>query len=234
MLELAKTARSVSETAVFGVLIDDAPTSVSAMKITYFDMHGGRGEALRLTLALGGIDFEDDRISFQQFGERRASYPFFRVPVMEVDGKELTQSNTLLRLLGKRAGFYPDDPWQAALCDETMDAIEDCLHALVSTFGLKDEALKTAREKLAENPLSITLKRLNSRLESAGGEFFADKRLTVADLKSFVWVNSLQSGILDHIPTDIVSTHAPLLVAHNQRVGAHEGVKAYYAKVMPK
>ena len=38
----------------------------------------------------------------------------------------------------------------------------------------------------------------------ARGDWFADGRLTVADLKVFVFTRSLASGVLDHIPTDLV------------------------------
>lgn len=37
-----------------------------------------------------------------------------------------------------------------------------------------------------------------------GGEYFADNRLTVADLKFFADVSALKSGRLDHVPADLV------------------------------
>ena len=47
-------------------------------------------------------------------------------------------------------------------------------------------------------------------LKAAGGEYFADKRLTVADLKVYQWIRWLRTGVLDHIPKDIVDRIAPL------------------------
>ena len=55
-------------------------------------------------------------------------------------------------------------------------------------------------------------------------------RLTVADLKVFVDVRGLNSGRLDHIPTDLVEKVAPLLNAHMQRIAQMPAVAQYYAK----
>ena len=52
------------------------------LKLTYFDIRGGRGEPARLA----SVAFEDDRISFQEFGARRASYPFMRLEHSEFKG----------------------------------------------------------------------------------------------------------------------------------------------------
>ena len=63
---------------------------------------------------------------------------------------------------------------------------------------------------------------------------FADNRLTVADLKVFVDVKGLNSGRLDHVPTDLVQQVAPALNEHAQRVASHPGVQAYYAQFAAK
>jgi hypothetical protein len=42
-------------------------------KLTYFDLHGGRGEPARLALSLGGIPFEDDRVQFTDWERRKAA-----------------------------------------------------------------------------------------------------------------------------------------------------------------
>ena len=71
---------------------------------------------------------------------------------------------------------------------------------------------------------------LQARLLAQGGEYFADNRLTVADLKVFVDVRGLNSGRLDHVPTDLVERVAPALNAHANRIASLPAVQAYYAK----
>ena len=53
------------------------------------------------------------------------------------------------------------------------------------------------------------------------------------DRKVFVDVRALNSGWLDHVPTDLVQTVAPLLNAHMQRIAQNPAVLAYYAKFGP-
>ena len=197
--------------------------------LTYFDFHGGRGEAARLAMFIGGIEFKDRRVPLADWPALKSQTPFHAVPVLEVDGKPLTQSNTINRFVGKLAGLYPSDAWQAALCNEIMDAVEDITHQVVVTFAIKDDdAKKAARQTLADGPIRFYLERLQARLKQNGGEYFADNRLTVADLKVFVWIRALRSGVLDYIPKDLPDRFAPLLVQHFERVNSHSKIAAYY------
>jgi glutathione S-transferase len=98
---------------------------MAKMKLTYFDFHGGRGEPARLALSIGGIVFEDDRVAPSDWERRKGDTPFGALPVLEVDGQIVAQSNAINRYAGKLAALYPSDPWQAALCDEAIEAVED-------------------------------------------------------------------------------------------------------------
>lgn len=198
-------------------------------KLTYFDIDGGRAEPVRIALHAAGIEFEDNRLSFPEFGEMRKSTRFNALPVLEIDGAAVTQSNALSRYVGKMAGMYPADDVQALYCDEVLGALEDVLHRIVPTFGLKGDELREAREKLANGWLSIYVRGLDELLTRGGGEFFAGDALTVADLKAFVEIRWLRSGDLDHIPTDLVDRLAPALAAHQERVTTDSRVVAYYA-----
>lgn len=197
-------------------------------KLTYFDF-GGRAEPIRISFHAAGVEFEDNRLSFAEFGAMRATTRFNSVPVLEIDGAAVTQSNAMLRYVGKMAGLYPEDDLQALYCDEAMGAIEDLLHYTVQTFGLEGEELKAAREKLVDGWLSIYTRGLAELLQRGGGEYFADNRMTVADLKVSMQTRSLLAGALDHVPTDLVQRLAPELLAHNERVQNDPVVLAYYA-----
>jgi glutathione S-transferase len=198
-------------------------------KLTYFDFDGGRAEPIRIAFHAAGIDFEDNRLSFPEFNEMRRGTRFNSVPVLEIDGAAVTQSNALSRYVGKMAGLYPTDDLQALYCDEVVGALEDILHYIVSTFGLQGEELRLARERLVDGWLSVYLRGLDELLARGGGEYFADNALTVADLKAFVQTRSLRSGNFDHIPTDLVQRLAPGLVEHQERVESDPRVAAYYA-----
>lgn len=198
-------------------------------KLTYFDFDGGRAEPVRIAFHAAGIAFEDNRISFQQFGEVRSNIRFHAVPSLEIDGAQITQSNAIGRFVGKMAGLYPEDPLQALYCDEVTGALEDLSHYIVQTFGLQGDDLKAARERLVETRLTTFIKGLNKLLIRGGGEYFADNQMTMADLKMMVQTRPLRAGQLDHVSPDLVEQLAPALVEHENRISADPRVMAYYS-----
>jgi glutathione S-transferase len=203
---------------------------MSQLTLTYFDLHGGRAEPARLVMYIGGVAFEDKRFAFADFAEVRKFTPLNQVPTLHVDGVQVTQSDAITRYVGKLASLYPLDAFQALLCDEVMDAVEDANVKIGTTFGLTGDALKEARTALVSGPLTLYLGWLQTQLQAHGGQYFADHRLTIADLKVFVFVRGINSGRLDHVPTDLVEKVAPLLNAHQQRIAQTPAVVQYYAK----
>ncbi|HEU4776518.1 MAG TPA: glutathione S-transferase family protein [Telluria sp.] len=200
------------------------------LKLTYFDFHGGRGEPVRLALHIGGIPFEDHRFAFPEFAELRKATPFGQVPTLHVDGTLVTQCDAILRYAGKLAGLYPTDPYQALLCDEVSYVVEDANVKLSPTFRMTGDEQKEARLALVNGSMPVYLRWLEAQLLAHGGQYFADNRLTVADLKVFIDVRNLNSGRLDHVPTDLVQSVAPALNAHLQRIANLPAVLQYYAK----
>jgi glutathione S-transferase len=207
----------------------EEPT-MAKLKLTYFDFDGGRGEPARLALFIAGVPFEDKRIGVKDWPTFRDKTPFLAMPIFEVDGKAVTQSNSINRYVGKLTGLYPKDEWQVFLCDEVMDACEDIGTRIGSTINLSDAAKKAAREELCAERIPRYLAQLQARLQAAGGEYFADGRLTVADLKVFNLTRWLRSGALDYIPKDIVDSFAPPLVKHFERVASHPKIADYYSR----
>ena len=203
---------------------------MSTIKLTYFDMPGGRAEPARIALTAGNIPFEDHRISFSEFGNIRAGLPLSAVPVVEIDGVVYTQSNAMNRYFGKLAGLYPEDPWEAFKCDEVMGVTEDLLNKLVQTFGMKDAELEAARKVLVDLSITRYVKLLDTRLEASGGNYLADNRLTVGDLKVFIQLRSFSMGVLDHVPTDITRSIAPRVQDYADRIAKEPVVISYYSK----
>jgi glutathione S-transferase len=202
---------------------------MTTYKLTYFDFDGGRAEPVRIAFHAAGVEFEDHRITFPEFGEMRSKFRFTAVPVLEVDGAAVTQSNGMLRYIGKQGGLYPEDNLQALYCDEALGVVEDAYHKMSRTFFLEGDALKQARQEFIDNWLTLFLKGLDEMLSRGGGQYFADNRLTVADLKVFIYLRHLISGNLDHVPADLVEKLAPALAQHHSRIEADPVVAAYYS-----
>lgn len=199
------------------------------LKLTYFDVPGGRAEPTRLALHIGGIAFEDYRFPFSDFPEVRRTTPLNQVPTLQINDFQVTQSDAIARYVGKLTGLYPADNLQALLCDEVMSALEDVNIKIGATFGMTGDALKNARAALVAGPLPRYLRWLQQQLESHGGEYFADNRLTIADLKAFVCLRGLKSGKLDHLPTDLLDQVAPKLNEYLQRIGNIPTIAQFYS-----
>ncbi|NMF97772.1 glutathione S-transferase family protein [Aromatoleum toluolicum] len=200
------------------------------LKLTYFDFDGGRAEPARLALHIGGIPFEDNRFAPADFAEVRKATPLDQVPTLQVNDVVVTQGNAITRYAGKLAGLYPEDALQALFCDEVMSALEDVNVKIGATFGLKGDDLKKARDALASETLPRYLRWLQHQLESRGGAYLADNRLTIADLKALIVLRWLSSGKLDHIPADLIATVAPKLTGYMDRIANTPAIAQYYEK----
>lgn len=85
--------------------------------LTYFDM-AGKAEAVRFALALGDKPFQDVRLSVEEFQTQSSEFPFGSIPVLDVGGERIAQSEAILRLAGSLAGLTPSDPVVQARIDQ--------------------------------------------------------------------------------------------------------------------
>ncbi|VDN23049.1 unnamed protein product [Cylicostephanus goldi] len=54
--------------------------------------------------ALAGQEFEDVRLSHEQFMPVKPNLPFGQMPVLEIDGEQLAQSKAICRFLARKFG----------------------------------------------------------------------------------------------------------------------------------
>ena len=192
------------------------------MRLIYFDFPG-RGAAIRDALRMGGVAFEDLRLSFPEFQARRAAgqLPWDTLPVLEFDdGRQLGQSNAVLRWAGAEAGLTPVDPLDALRVDALLDNIEDYGNRLSVSIRVSDEAVRAAlRAELAERWLPEWFRLLERRLAEAGRGWLVGAALSIADLKAVHLIDKLTNGSLAGLRTDALDDF-PQLAAWRQRVHA--------------
>ena len=51
--------------------------------------------------------------------------PYGMLPVLEIDGKLISQSNAVARYLARKHGLTGKDEWEAMLCDVLVDTLGD-------------------------------------------------------------------------------------------------------------
>jgi glutathione S-transferase len=113
------------------------------MKVHYFSGYG-RAEAIRMLLAHAKVEFEDVHYTFETLPalKETGNLEFGQVPAVEIDGKWYAQSTSILRMLGKKYGYYPDDAFEAWRVDSTIDALGDLLNAYYKAAFAPTEELK--------------------------------------------------------------------------------------------
>ncbi|GMS82180.1 hypothetical protein PENTCL1PPCAC_4355, partial [Pristionchus entomophagus] len=97
-------------------------------KLYYFDIRD-LGEFIRQTLALAGVEFEDVRLPRVYDGppwsEFKNKTPFGKIPVLEVDGKQISQSHAIARFVASQHGLAGTTPFEAAWVDAIADQWKD-------------------------------------------------------------------------------------------------------------
>ncbi|HEY0135371.1 MAG TPA: glutathione S-transferase family protein [Nannocystis sp.] len=199
-------------------------------KLSYFDLAGSRGEECRLALHLAGVAFEDDRI--KDWPARKQQTPWGTVPTFEVEGRGvLGQSSAILLYIGREHGLHPSDPWQAALHEDLMGAVEDLRSTARPLLHITDpEQRIKAREEFAAGYLKRWGQAVERRLiELGAGPFTAGADIQVVDLKLYMIVRWFASGTVDHVPRDVFAEF-PRLTGVYQAVAEHPKIVAWYAR----
>nr|WEU39147.1 glutathione S-transferase [Saccharina japonica] len=186
-----------------------------------------RGEATRVALAVAGVDFEDKRMSFAEFGASE----FKTCPVYELDGNKFTQSTALLRYAGKLGGTYPEDPLEALKVDEIVMIAEDVFINIFSTVGMEDEAKQLEkRQELMAGTVKGLLEDIARKADAnTASPFCVGDSLTIADIQLHAVFATVQANFLTGLPTTMVEDICPSLKAVEDAVLEHPKVKAYYA-----
>ena len=111
-----------------------AANAATMPRLTYLGIRSV-AEPIRLALHIGGIPFEDRRVTYEQIAAMRASgeLPMGQVPMLEVEGKCFCQTQALLRWAGEKANLYPKGQLDRLQCDQVEEALADmrsCLKPL--------------------------------------------------------------------------------------------------------
>ena len=158
--------------------------------LSYFDL-GGRAEAIRALLGHARFQYEDNRMTFEQFGAKKQSgeLPLGSAPIWVEDGFTMCQSSAILRMLGIRLGYYTDDPMTAWNIDSIVDFVEDNRSGHDNFFNpvLGGGAPQESEgDNLVNGWCMKVFPVIERRLAAHGKTFIAGTdRPTIADFKAF-------------------------------------------------
>ena len=196
---------------------------MSKPTLTYFDFSGSRGDECRIALHAAGVEFTDNRLKPAAWGELKGTSPFGAMPMFEVPGKPiLAQSNAILVYIGREHGMHPSDNFEAARHEALMAYVEEGRHHITPMLRVKDEAEKLAkREEIATKYLPQFA--VNVEKQLGNGPFVAGDKLSVVDIKLYMFMRWFIGGSVDHVPPTVFDrfeklTHLYKTVAAHPRV----------------
>eukprot|EP00608_Synchroma_pusillum_P005881 CAMPEP_0198419514 /NCGR_PEP_ID=MMETSP1452-20131203/263_1 /TAXON_ID=1181717 /ORGANISM="Synchroma pusillum, Strain CCMP3072" /LENGTH=207 /DNA_ID=CAMNT_0044139645 /DNA_START=96 /DNA_END=719 /DNA_ORIENTATION=- len=199
------------------------------LRLTYFNIEA-RAEPVRLALKIGGVPFEDVRLTREAFMKRKAEggFPTGQLPILEVGSVMLSQSHGLARYAARLAGIEPADPLDAAKVDMVAFTVEDVYQKIAPSLREQDAERKAAmRADLAANTLPPLLAALEALLPEGATFFFGDSP-TLGDIWLLVLHRYLSKGVLDGVPPSILEPYTRLS-ANVAAMMAHPAVAAHYA-----
>lgn len=189
----------------------------------------------RLCLVAAGVEFEDERISFEivdgsfkidpMWGEKlKAEQPYGQVPVLTVDGQKIAQSGAICRFIGRNYGMDGENAIQSAMIDAAFETITDCRKAF---YAAKDDAEKKA------NFFNKTLVDTFAGLEKnvAGATFFQGSKMSYADVAFYYLVCYVSEG--DKVATEKALVNSPKLNKIYETIAGDSKITAYVAQRKP-
>ena len=206
------------------------------LTLSYFGIPGP-GEPVRMLLALSGKEWinQDMAGADGSWAKLKPKTKWGQMPLIETsDGKQLTQSVAMARLLAKLITIngkplYPEDPHLAFAVDEFVDALQDMRAKFSATFAIADVTEKAeARKKLMTGDGAAAA--LWTKLEAAAGETYAvGDHMSLADVWVGFVVGMVSSGFMDGLSADLLEPY-PKLLAIAKKVYALPELKAYYTE----
>lgn len=179
----------------------------------------GRGEAIRLTLHVGGVPFDNVHFDgFQDFASQKAEgkLVYAQAPVLYVDGAQYAQTSALTRYCATLAGLLPESGTERLAADEYACAMDELFAKLPGS--LPDAELRAAREKFCKLDVPRILGGMERAvlIRGAGDEsspWLVGGNLSYVDLAAYAVLGLLKHAKFDHVPTEIVDDYPRLMRA---------------------
>lgn len=127
--------------------------------------------------------FTDHRFGAEEWVQLKTKFEFMDCPVLELDGKMLSQTRAILRYLCMIGDLYPHDLQEIYWCESLCDFVDDIALPLIEAAQTSDiEKLLKAKSALPER-LQLLEKRLQRNNE--GKAYFVGVTPTMADIVVF-------------------------------------------------
>jgi len=196
---------------------------------SYFDVRA-LGEVSRWVFAAANQPYDDVRISHDgdrvEWQKLKPTTPFGQMPVLEVDGVKIGQSNAIAHYLAREFGLAGKSNMEQARVSMVVDCLGDIMKAAYQIYVEKDEGKKAELKKKFEDDLKTQQKYFDQFLtDNHNTGYFVGDSLTLADIAYAV--------NLERMGDFAVNLHLdefPRLKQLNENVRSNPNIAAWIAK----
>lgn len=198
----------------------------------YFPLNG-RAALIRAMFDIKGVEFTERLITFEQWATLdKSEFEYGFLPVLEVNGKRMSQTGAIETFLARKFGFYPQSFEDQAVVDEILSSRSDWLDAFVvyifSQGKVPEEETKKQLKNLREETFPWIFNIYEQKFNKKKGKYFVGDSLTVVDiyfgLIHFFFFHDSRKGQFD----DIATKYAPNLFKWAAELRENE-LKAFFS-----
>ena len=132
------------------------------IKLTYFNANGRVG-LLRAMLCYKKVPFENIMVTFEEWPKKKQEFEFHQLPMLEVNGKKMTQTIAISLYLAKQLNLYPKDFYLQYHVDSLLATRDDITPLYRKVKSKSEEDYKAYKEQII-----LYLKRIEKRYEELG------------------------------------------------------------------
>lgn len=182
--------------------------SLKNVKLHYFPLNW-LGCVARMLLYHGKVKFEDDKITFEKWGELHKNFEFHQLPELEVDGQSFSQSQAiyiyLARKIGNLMGKSDEDEYQIiSLLNCGPDIIPVLLKLIIPNEEEKKPDIIKKNLEIAIETIRLYASVWEKRYEKHGaGKYFLGNSLSLADFWLATFVGNVLTKVLVNFDPEI-------------------------------
>lgn len=148
-------------------------------------------EPIRYLFAYGGQEYEDVRVTRDEWPALKPTMPMGQMPVLEIDGRRIHQSISMCRFLARRVGLAGDNDWENLIIDTAVDTVNDFrLKIAVVSYEPDDDVKEKKNITLTTEVIPFYLEKLEEIAKENQGHLALSK---------LTWADVYFAAILDYI-----------------------------------
>lgn len=192
----------------------------------YYFAGRGRADQIRWILAATGVTFDQKIVSSRDYFVKLAEYqlPFRQLPMLQIDGQDLAQSQAICRYLARRANIAGTNSVEEVKIDMLAEAVNDLIPLAMSVPFIRKKSPEEldSHIRLARVKWQKLAARLEAILRKNGGVYLVGESLSYAD----VLVGHLTTWFVEEFGSETIQ-NMNLVVSHQCMVISLPGIAAF-------